>query len=162
MKTTLYQIENDYQSLMNEIEEADGVLTDEQNEALVINENQLKQKNISYLEVIKGKEAFNLNIDNEIKRLQAIKKRNNTLIDRLNNSLLDAVKLFGEFTVGTLTFTTRKSESITIEDEELIDKKYKTVKVTTSISKADIKKAIKNGDNVLGASLSENLNLKIK
>ena len=147
---------------MNEIEEADGVLTDEQNEALVINENQLKQKTISYLEVIKGKEAFNLNIDNEIKRLQAIKKRNNTLIDRLNNSLLDAVKLFGEFTVGTLTFTTRKSESITIEDEELIDKKYKTVKVTTSISKADIKKAIKNGDNVLGASLSENLNLKIK
>jgi len=80
MKTTLYQIENDYQSLMNEIEEADGVLTDEQNEALVINENQLKQKTISYLEVIKGKEAFNLNIDNEIKRLQAIKKRNNTLL----------------------------------------------------------------------------------
>jgi hypothetical protein len=162
MINTLYQIENDYQSLMNEIEEAEGELTQEQNEALIINESQLKQKTVSYLEVIRSKEAFNLNIDNEIKRLQAIKKRNNTLIDRLNSSLLDAVKLFGDITCGTLTFTTRKSESIIIDNEELISNDYKNQKITITVDKVAIKKAIKEGKEVTGASLSENLNLKIK
>jgi len=162
MKTTLYQIENDYQTLMNEIEEADGELTEEQINALTINEGQLKQKTVSYLEVIRSKEAFNLNVDNEIKRLQAIKKRNNTLVDRLNNSLLDAVKLFGDITCGTLTFTTRKSESVIIEDEELICQDFKTQKLVTSIDKLAIKKAIKEGKEVAGAILQENQNLKIK
>ncbi|MFW9952472.1 MAG: siphovirus Gp157 family protein [Candidatus Thorarchaeota archaeon] len=147
---------------MNEIEEADGELTEAQNTALVINEDQLKQKTISYLEVIKSKEAFNSNVDDEIKRLQAIKKRNNTLIDRLNNSLLDAVKLFGEITCGTMTFTTRKSERLIIEDEELIPQDYRTQKLVISIDKLAIKKAIKNGEEVEGAIIQENQNLKIK
>jgi len=162
MKTTLYTIENEYLALMNEINEAEGELTDEQNELLIINENQLKGKTMAYLEVIKTKEAFNSNIDEEIKRLQAMKKRNTNLVDRLNNSLLDAVKLYGDITSGLITFTTRKSESINIEDEDLIDKEYKTVKVTTSVSKADIKKAIKQGVEVPGASLITNLNLRVK
>jgi len=162
MKTTLYTIENEYLALMNEINEAEGELTDEQNELLIINENQLKGKTMAYLEVIKTKEAFNSNIDEEINRLQAMKKRNTNLVDRLNNSLLDAVKLYGDITSGLITFTTRKSESINIEDEDLIDKEYKTVKVTTSVSKADIKKAIKQGVEVPGASLITNLNLRVK
>jgi len=161
-KKTLYKIENDYLALMNEIEEADGEITEEQNELLVINENQLQGKTIAYLEVIKSKEAFNSNIDAEIKRLQAMKKANTNLVDRLNNSLLDAVKLYGDIKAGLTTFTTRKSESVVIEDEELIDKEFKTVKVTTSISKADIKKAIKAGIDVPGAILQENQNLRIK
>ena len=91
-----------------------------------------------------------------------MKKANTNLVDRLNNSLLDAVKLYGDITSGLTTFTTRKSESVVIEDEELIDKEYKTVKVTTSVSKADIKKAIKSGIEVSGATIKENLNLRIK
>ena len=161
-KTTLYQIENDYLSLMSEIEETEGEMTKEQNELLVINESQLQGKTIAYLEVIKSKEAFNSNIDAEIKRLQAMKKSNSNLVDRLNNSLLDAVKLYGDITSGLTTFTTRKSESVVIEDEELIDKEYKTIKVTTSVSKTDIKKAIKSGIEVPGAILQENQNLRIK
>ena len=161
-KTTLYQIENDYQSLMNDIEEADGELTEEQITALAINESELKQKTVGYLEVIRSKEGFNLTVDAEIKRLQAIKKRNNTLIDRLNNSLLDAVKLFGDITCGTLTFTTRRSEKTIIEDEELIDQKFKNQKITISVDKTAIKKAIKSGEEVPGAVIEENFNLKVK
>ena len=145
MKQTLYQIEQDYLSLINEIEESDGELSQEVQDALVINEGQLKQKSISYLEVIKTKEAFNKNVDEEIKRLQAIKKRNNTLVNRLNSTLLDAVNLFGEFEVGTLTFTTRKSESVLIDDQDQISEDYKVNKVVTSVDKLAIKKAIKEG-----------------
>lgn len=162
MKQTLYQIEQDYLSLINEIEESDGELSQEVQDALVINEGQLKQKSISYLEVIKTKEAFNKNVDEEIKRLQAIKKRNNTLVNRLNSTLLDAVNLFGEFEVGTLTFTTRKSESVLIEDQEQISEDYKLNKVVTSVDKLAIKKAIKEGKEVKGATLQENKSLRVK
>jgi len=162
MKQTLYQIEQDYLSLINEIEESDGELSQEVQDALVINEGQLKQKSISYLEVIKTKEAFNKNVDEEIKRLQAIKKRNNTLVNRLNSTLLDAVNLFGEFEVGTLTFTTRKSESVLIDDQEQISEDYKVNKVVTSVDRLAIKKAIKEGKEVKGATLQENKSLRVK
>lgn len=162
MKQTLYQIEQDYLSLINEIEESDGELSQEVQDALVINEGQLKQKSISYLEVIKTKEAFNKNVDEEIKRLQAIKKRNNTLVNRLNSTLLDAVNLFGEFEVGTLTFTTRKSESVLIDDQDQISEDYKLNKVVTSVDKLAIKKAIKEGKEVKGATLQENKSLRVK
>ena len=162
MKQTLYQIEQDYLELINEIEEADGELSQEVQDALVINEGQLKQKSIGYLEVIKMKEAFNSNVDDEIKRLQAIKKRNTTLVNRLNSTLLDAVNLYGDFEVGTLTFTTRKSESVLIEDQEQISEYYKVNKVVTSVDKLAIKRDIKEGKNVKGASLLENKNLRIK
>jgi len=162
MKTTLYTIESEYINLINDIENAEGEITEEQNDLLIINENQLKGKTMAYLEVIKSKEAFNSNIDAEIKRLQAMKKSNNNLVDRLNNSLLDAVKLYGDIVSGLTTFTTRKSESILIEDEELISQEFKNQKLVITVDKLAIKKAIKSGEDVPGASLSTNQNLKIK
>ena len=74
---SLFNIKNDYLVLMSEIEEAEGELTPEQITALQINEKELNKKSIAYLEVIKQKEAFNLIVDNEIKRLKAIKNQNN-------------------------------------------------------------------------------------
>jgi len=161
-KQSLYNIQENYQELMIAAEEAEGILTPELEEALLINEKQLKVKSIGYLEVIKTKEAFNLLLDNEIKRLQGMKKTNDNLIKTLQNSLLNAVKLFGEFKVGTLTFTTRKSSSVLISDEDKIDKKYKVIKVTEIINKVEIKKDIKNGTIIPGAEIQENLNLRIK
>ena len=162
MKQSLYKIEQDYLELINQIEESDGELSQEVQDALIINEGQLKQKSISYLEVIKAKEAFNSNVDEEIKRLQAIKKRNNSLVNRLNSTLLDAVNLYGDFEVGTLTFTTRKSERLIIDNEEDISNDYKVTKLVTSVDKLAIKKAIKDGQDVKGATLQENKNLRVK
>jgi len=159
---SLFNIKNDYLVLMSEIEEAEGELTPEQITALQINEKELNKKSIAYLEVIKQKEAFNLIVDNEIKRLQAIKKQNNNLVTILNERLLEAVKLFGEFTTGTLTFGTRKSQRVIITDEEIISKKYKVIKVTEIINKVEIKKDIKDGIIIPGAEIQDNLNLKIK
>jgi hypothetical protein len=162
MKTTLYKISEDYNELMNSIEENEGVLTEDQEQALVINEKELQSKSISYLEFIRSREGFLLIVDDEIKRLQAIKKRNNTLIDKLKSNLLGAVNLFGEFTVGTVTFGTRKSESITVEDVNSLPSEYKTIKVTEAANKAELKKALKEGEEIEGVTLNVNLNLKIK
>lgn len=162
MKTTLYNIQNDYAALMDAIEEQEGVLTDEQNEALIINEKELQVKSVSYLQVIRKSEAFISQIDDESKRLAALKKRHSKLIERLENNLLAAVNQFGDFEVGTLTFTTKKTQSIIVDDVNSLPKEFKTIKVTESANKADLKAAIKGGKEIDGVILQTNIKLKVK
>lgn len=162
MKNTLYDIKESYLSLMDDIEASEGVLSEEQESALEINKNELQSKSIAYLEVIKSSNAFISTIDNEIKRLQALKKRNGNLIDRLENSLLSAVTLFGEFTVGTLTFGKRKSESVIVDDVNSLPSEFKTVKVTESAKKAELKKALKGGEEIEGVYIQTNYKFKSK
>ena len=162
MKNTLYNIKEDYAVLMETIEENEGVLTDEQVEQLEINKEQLESKAVAYLEVIKKSEGFIALADDELKRLQAVKKRNKALVDTLKSNLLNAVQLFGDFQVGTLTFGTRKSEAVLVEDVNSLPAEFKTIKVTESANKADLKAAIKGGKEIDGVILQTNLNLKIK
>ena len=162
MKTTLYNIKENSLILMDDIEASEGVLSEEQESALDINKNELQSKSIAYLEVIKSSNAFISTIDDEIKRLQALKKRNGNLIDRLENSLLSAVTLFGEFTVGTLTFGKRKSESVIVDDVNSLPSEFKTVKVTESAKKAELKKALKGGEEIEGVYIQTNYKFKSK
>ena len=161
MKTTLYNIENDYLTLISQIEEAEGVLTPELEEALTINETQLQGKSTAYLQVITTKEGINDAIDIEIKRLQAIKKRNGNLVTKLRSRLLEAVKLFGDIEVGFNKFTTRKSSSVQVDDINSLPSRFKTIKITETADKKAIKDAIKAGKEIEGCSIVENLNLKI-
>ena len=158
---SLYNITVNYSELLNSIEENEGVLTDEQITDLEITEKQLQSKSIAYLEVIKGKEAINSQIDEEVKRLTAMKKVNINLVSRLKENLLMAVKTFGNFEVGFTKFSTRKSESIEVLDVNDLPKEFKVVKVTEQADKKLIKEAIKEGKQIKGCSISTNLNLKI-
>ena len=160
-KQTLYKIEENYIELIRQAEEAEGEITDEINEQLEINETQLQSKSIAYLSVIKSKEAFTMQIDDEIKRLQALKRQNSNLVSYLKNRLLNAVNLFGVFEVGFTKFSTRKSESLIVEDVNALPKVFKVIKVTEQADKLAIKKAIKDGMEIKGCSIQENKNLKI-
>ena len=149
-------------SLLSQIEANDGELTEEINTQLEITNDELQTKSESYLAVIKGREALNLQIDDEIKRLQAMKKANNNLVSKLKNSLLNAVNIFGEFEVGLLKFGLRKST--TVEFTGIVNdlpKEYKTVKVTEQPNKAEIKKSLQKGEQIEGCALITNYNLKI-
>jgi len=162
MKNTLYQIKESYLSLMDEIEASEGILSEDQENALEINKSELDSKSIAYLEVIKSSKAFISTIDEEIKRLEALKKRNKSLISRLENSLIGAIELFGEFTVGTLTFGLRKSESVQVDDVNSLPTEFKNVKVTETAKKADLKVAINSGKEIDGVYIQTNFSLKIK
>lgn len=162
MKNTLYDIKQEYLELINQVEELDGEITPEIEEQLIINQNELQNKAIAYHSVILAKDAFNVQIDNEIKRLQALKKRNNTLIDNLKNRLVGAIQTFGEFTVGTNTFGLRKSERVEVEDVNQLPKEYKTIKVTEQADKVAIKKDLKLGKQIENCYIVEQFNLKIK
>ena len=160
---TLYQINNDYYDLISQIELAEGELTPELESALEINKNELEIKSIAYVEVIKQRESFNTRIDDEIKRLQALKKQNDNLIQRLKNNLLNAVNLFGNFEAGFLKFSTRKSKQVEVNcDPNDLSKEFKVVKVTETPDKNAIKKAIEQGQEVTGCRIVENINITIK
>ena len=160
---TLYNINNDYLELISQVEEAEGVLTSELEQALTINKSELEVKSISYVEVIKQRESLNERIDNEIKRLQALKKSNDTLVSKLKNNLLNAVNLFGNYDAGFIKLSTRKSKQVVIDyDVNDLPKQYKVVKVTETADKVAIKKAIESGEEVEGCRLVENVNLSIK
>ena len=161
MKNTLYDIKENYLALINEVEEMEGELTPEMENKLKINQNELQNKAISYHSFILSKDSFNLQIDTEIKRLQALKKGNNKIIDRLKTSLISAVEMFGGFTVGTNNFTLRKSEQVICEDVNLLPKEYKTIKVVETPDKKAIKDALKLGINIKNTYIREINNLKI-
>jgi len=161
--STLYEIKQQFSTLIGQVEIADGEITPELEQALQINQQELQDKSLAYVEVIKQREAMNLRIDEEVKRLQAIKKRNLKLIDKLQANLIGAVHEFGEFNSGLLTFGIRKSQSvlITVNDSDL-PKAYLTTKVEMKADKTKIKQAIERGEVIDGAHLVTNYNLKLK
>jgi len=161
MSKSLFKITFQQRLLMNEIESMEGELTPEMETSLQITESELQQKSIAYLEVIRKKEAFNTLVDNEIKRLQQMKKVSNNVIDRLNDNLLTAVKTFGTYEVGLQKFGTRKSSKLIVENINGLPEEFKTVKVTESADKVKLKAAIKEGKEIEGVYIEENLNLKI-
>ena len=161
-KKSLYHIETEYRELINQVELSEGELTPEMEEQLMINETQLQSKSIAYLEFIGSKESFNTRIDDEIKRLQALKKSNNTLISNLKGRLLQAVKLYGAFEVGLTKFGTRKSQQVIVNvNANELDNEFKTVKITEAPNKKAIKDAIKAGQSIEGCELMDVENLKI-
>ena len=162
MNNTLYDIKQEYLELINQVEEMEGELTPEIEEQLQINKNELQNKAIAYHSFILSKDSFNMQIDSEIKRLQALKKRNNSLIDNLKQRLVGAIETFGEFTVGTNTFGLRKSEKVEVEDVNQLPKEYKTIKVTEQANKILIKKDLKLGKEIENCYIVEQYNLKIK
>lgn len=161
-KISLYDINAEQKALISEIEAAEGELTPEMEEKLAITKAQLSQKSIAYLEVIKVKEAFNSLIDDEVKRLQGLKKRNNKVVDNLKDNLLTAVKTFGDYEIGTQKFGTRKSHVLVVDiDPTELPEIYRTQNLVVTADKNALKEAIKLGEEIDGVRLVENQNLKI-
>ena len=125
---------------------------------------ELKNKSNNIVYVIKNLEGNNAAIDAEIERLQALKKRNSSNIDKIKANILWFMQ---ENNVDTIksdlaTFSIRKSESTDIENIEQIPQEFITVKQTFVPDKTAIKKAIKEGREVAGAKVITNYNLQIK
>ena len=160
----LYEIEKEYIMLADQIIDAGGEVTEELGLALSINQDELQAKGRGYGFIIRGLESDIDIIDAEIKRLQSFKSSRNKAIERLKGSLSDAMQLFDidKIETPTLKISFRKSESVFIENPELLDKNYVTVVRTESPNKVAIKDAIKRGETVVGAVIVSNLNLQIK
>jgi len=158
----LFNIQQQYLSLANQLSE--GEVTPELEQELAINESQLKEKAVNYGYVIKqlGHEVYAVN--EEIKRLTDIKKRNEKAIERMETAISNAMQLYGIEKVDSsfLKLSFRKSESVEIVNEAQLTEQFTTTKTTVTPNKVAIKEAIKNGEVVEGAVLVTNFNLQIK
>lgn len=164
MKQSIFNINEEQLKLVQQLEQSEGELTPELEEALTLSEKNLKQKAVAYNEVITAKKLFISGVDSEIKRLQALKKREGKTVERLESNLLSAVKTFGVFEIGTLKFGTRKSTVLEMTEGNIsaIPTEFKTSTTTVKVDKTAIKKFLAiEGNEIDGCKLVTNLNLKI-
>ena len=159
---SLFVISQEAVDLASQLEE--GEFTPQLELALVINQNELQEKSLNYGYVIKTLEYDVAAIDEEIKRLRAIKTSKETVIDRMKDSVLNAMKIYGieKVTSPTLTISTRRSESVEVPDINLLHEAWTSEKVLITPNKILIKNAIGNGVTVAGAYIKENYSLQIK
>ena len=167
---SIYNISNDLKKIYEDLDSGNGIdletdeIKPEIMQQLSISRNELETKAVDYGYVIK---AFDDEIDiieREIERLEERKAYVKKNKERMKNIVGSAMEEFGisKIKSETLQLSFRKSESVDIFDESLIDDKFKKVKTEISLDKTAIKNAIKNGEDVQGAKIVEKNNLQIK
>lgn len=96
MKKNLYIIRADIEAIFDEIEANDGAITDEQLDELIIHQEELRDKLDSYRHILS---RYNRDVEYckaEETRIAIIRKRNQKIVDRLKNVMLDAVLQYGD------------------------------------------------------------------
>ena len=161
---SIYNIQSEYQQLVNQLIENGGELTPELELALQINKDNFHSKSENYAYITKQFDGEIDIIDNEIKRLQQAKKTREKAIERLKANIEMAMNTFEVDKIETplIKISFRKSESVEVEDVNNLPALYKVVKVSETADKLKIKDAIKSGILIEGCSIKTNRNLNIK
>lgn len=142
----------------------EGEFTPEIEQDLAITQEQLQEKSLQYTYVIKNFEADSQAIDNEIKRLKAMKESKDNAIDKMKEAVKNAMLASGIDKIESSLFklSLRRSEAVEVVSIDQLPESLVTVKKTVSADKVKIKEAIKSGEVVPGAVIIENFNLQIK
>jgi hypothetical protein len=165
-----YDVTKDYIERMEYLEQGinseTGEMTENKNQLVIWTDEltkDLKDKSSNVIAVVRNNELTIEAIENEIKRLKAMKESLENKLDKFKAYIKNAMLVNGiekiDTNLGSIKFT--KSTSTEIYDESLVDSKFKEIVTTEKISKEKIKKALKAGEEVQGARLVENKNLKI-
>lgn len=163
-KKSIYNIQEDYLRLMDEIEQAEGELTPELEQRLTINQVELETKSVGYGYVIRQFDAEVDQIDKEIERLSKLSSAKRKAQDGLKERIKDAMLRYGitKIQQNNLTLSFRKSEALFIDQGAHIPVEFITTKETEVVDKKGIKEAIKAGQEFVGIFIQENNNLQIK
>ena len=164
----LYTITQDFNDLLDMLNQAqegndlDQVALIES--GLEITQDNFKDKATNYVKFIRSEEAGLSAIDEEIKRLTALKKSKVSKIDNLEARLSNSMQSIGfdKYDLGLFKLSFRKSSSVEVLDFEQLPDSYKRVKTTIDPDKVAIKKAIEAGQTVTGASIKHSASLQIK
>lgn len=107
---------------------------------------------------------FSAGLDAEIKRLMELKQAHDRKVASVDKQIDYLLKLFKiekmQTEINELSY--RKSEAVVFTDEEAIPVYYKKEKITVSVDKTEIKKALKAWLEVAGAMIETRQNLQIK
>ncbi|HAT4125204.1 TPA: siphovirus Gp157 family protein [Clostridium perfringens] len=163
----LYELTQNYrnlESLLDNLGEQEGLTVEMIHGALGQVEDDINTKIENTCKVIKEIEADSIGIDEEIKRLSALKKQKENTVKKLKEYVEFEMNGIGLNKVEGKLFkiSFRKSKVVKVLDETKIPKEFIKVKTTESISKTDLGKALKSGEIIAGAELVENKTLQIK
>ena len=105
--------------------------------------------------------------DNLKKRRKSAENKIEGLKKYLNGYLtavypIDADRAKWKFKTPRVVLGYRKSSSVEVPDIEKLDKNFIKVKTEVSADKTAIKNAIKDGQEVKGAFIKENINLNVR
>ena len=135
---------------------AQELVTKSQSEAKPFIEWRLKQRQDSMI--------FSAGLDAEIKRLMELKQTHDRKVASVDKQIDYLLKLFKiekmQTEINELSY--RKSEAVVFTDEEAIPAEYKKEKITISVDKTEIKKALKAWTEVPGAIIETRQTLQIK
>ena len=175
--SNLYNITQNYLELLGRLENNEGVLEEGDEKFFDFVQEEFTEKAKEFCKIIKHLEGDSTVIDAEIARLQTLKANKESISERLEKSLTEALKLFGtkdkkkdiwRYEFDTFKISTRKSEVVEIIQEENVPNEYKKVAVkgtytfeefnkikeilpeaegTTTFNKTDIKKFLE-GDEI--------------
>lgn len=176
----LYTIKKEYQEI---IDRASGELTtddiDNVEKALIINQEEFKEKTLAYTMVIRNIKSDITAIDDEINRLESTRESKVKLKEKLEEAILSAMVLFNNEKLEFSTFKIgiRKSESVNTDEAENYIKEngfekakeegyafggLYTEKTTYKPNKKEIKELINSGCELKGCFVEKNKSLQIK
>ena len=161
--STLYEITQNMKQLNNYLDNEE--FNEEiYNNTLDIIKTELSNKSTSLIHVIKNIESDETMIDNEIKRLKAIKDRKSKNLKDIKEYIKVCMEQMNLTKIETPigNFSLRKSESIDIINPVKIPAQYLNTVVEYKPDKVKIKEAIKSGIKIEGAEIVTNNNLNIK
>lgn len=123
--SNIFEINQKYIDLINEIEENEGELTEELSDRLKITREELDDKLNAYGAVVKGKQATNTILKEEVTRLQGRMKANDNVALKLKNIVKDTLAIFNfigksgnlSYKTAKYTFFTKDTESVTLKEE---------------------------------------------
>lgn len=164
----LYEITTQYQNIYALLQDPEFAENEDILTALDQIEDAFENKAQQTIFMMKNIEAEIDPIDTEIKRLQAMKKARQNNIDRIKNRLRENMKAVGmsKLNCGLFSLSYRLQEANAVELDETeflannLDEDLVTVKV--SPNKTEIKRRLKNGEEIIGARLVDSEVLTIR
>ena len=189
---SLYEIAQEYLNLIAILEENEGLLDIELELRLAINKDNFNEKMNNYAKVIQMQKAKLKFAESEIERIEKYKKSVDNSINRLEKTLLNSLQLFGQkdkekdiwrVETDTFKFSTRKSNSVNVFNEEQLPSDCFNYKLKSNldendvnnikaidnslvfdkvVSKTIIKDKIESGEIINGARIEEKYSIVLK
>lgn len=156
----LFNIDADLFALYNEIENNGGEMTTELEAALEITEAERMTKGEGYVYVMKQLRSQADLLRAEAKRLTELARQYENSAEKLGDRLLESVIAHGQIKTAFVSISSRKSKSVSITDESLLQAEF--LRIKTEPNKTAIKEALESGQKVQGALIVENYSLNIR
>ena len=159
--TNMYALTKAYEEVQSLAENGEDVT-----DTLLSLEGDIEVKAENTHKVIKMFSGYNVAIDEEIKRLQEVKKHNENAVERLKTGIENMMIALQKSELKTPLFSAKfikNPPKVVITDEKNVHAKYLTyIPATTTVNKNALKEDLKNGIELPFAHLEQGRRLDLK